>query len=189
MFWTEERTAALIRLWNKGVSATEISREIGAPSRSSVLGKVHRLNLEPRDVVRRAPRCASSRRGRTTASTIATAADLTLRPAAIGFSSSSFEDENDEHVAKESVCARHGPVALFDLRLRHCRWPIGDPRDVDFGFCGEGRDQPGSPYCAAHRALAFDRSPRRQTEDERRMAVEQMRQAERIRAAQQEAQA
>lgn len=165
MFWTDERTAALIRMWNEGVSAAEICREIGAASRCSVLGKVHRLKLKPRAVVRRAPRCVAPRRTQISIRTIAgaPAADVTARPAAIGFLSTSFGDEIDESVTAKDGCARHGPIALFDLRLRNCRWPIGDPRDVNFGFCGENRDQPGSPYCAAHRALAFDRSPRRRS--------------------------
>jgi len=47
---------------------------------------------------------------------------------------------------------------LLDLEPADCRWPIGDPRKPDFGFCGERR-QPGKSYCAGHCKLAY--MPRR----------------------------
>lgn len=47
-FWTDERVAELRRLWDEGKSASQIERAVGAPSRSAVIGKVHRLGLEKR---------------------------------------------------------------------------------------------------------------------------------------------
>ena len=35
-----------------------------------------------------------------------------------------------------------------------CRWPIGDPQQVDFHFCGK-KKIPGLPYCEAHARRAF----------------------------------
>jgi len=35
-----------------------------------------------------------------------------------------------------------------------CLWPIGDPADADFRFCGEPA-QAARPYCAEHCALAY----------------------------------
>jgi GcrA cell cycle regulator len=43
---------------------------------------------------------------------------------------------------------------LANLEQNECRWPIGDPRDADFHFCGE-RQASGRPYCAQHWAMAF----------------------------------
>ncbi len=45
-------------------------------------------------------------------------------------------------------------VAFLDLRPGDCRWPIGDPRDGDFGFCGAPA-QPGSSYCLHCHKLAY----------------------------------
>jgi GcrA cell cycle regulator len=45
--WTPERTAALISLWNEGVSASEIGRRMGI-TKNSVIGKVFRLQLSRR---------------------------------------------------------------------------------------------------------------------------------------------
>ena len=35
-----------------------------------------------------------------------------------------------------------------------CLWPIGDPGDSDFHFCGEV-EQAGKPYCPEHCARAY----------------------------------
>lgn len=49
-------------------------------------------------------------------------------------------------------------VALVDLHARDCRWPIGDPKDSGFGFCGHQREQ-GEPYCGFHVKLAYAPRP------------------------------
>lgn len=40
-------------------------------------------------------------------------------------------------------------ISLLELTTDTCKWPIGDPQDAGFGFCG---CQPlkGRPYCAKH---------------------------------------
>ena len=45
-------------------------------------------------------------------------------------------------------------VGLMDLKLNTCRWPIGDPKDEDFHFCGE-QTVTGKPYCLAHCQEAY----------------------------------
>jgi GcrA cell cycle regulator len=50
--WTEQNTIRLCQLWSLGYSAAEIAREIGAASRSAVLGRVHRLGLSQHDPAR-----------------------------------------------------------------------------------------------------------------------------------------
>ncbi len=45
-------------------------------------------------------------------------------------------------------------VTLMDLKLTSCRWPIGDPKDEDFHFCGADTVT-GKPYCAEHCKLAY----------------------------------
>ena len=46
------------------------------------------------------------------------------------------------------------PKSLLDLESRDCRWPIGEPRQLDFRFCGRPQ-VPGHPYCEHHRRMAF----------------------------------
>lgn len=66
-------------------------------------------------------------------------------------------------IAMSVVAMRHetqkkpfvkGEVRLEDLQSTSCRWPFGDPRDANFGFCGVEKAGCG-PYCAEHAQLAF----------------------------------
>lgn len=47
-----------------------------------------------------------------------------------------------------------GKVRLTDLKLTTCRWPIGDPKDEDFCFCGK-MTVTGKPYCLEHCKAAY----------------------------------
>lgn len=51
------------------------------------------------------------------------------------------------------------PKSIFDLENRHCRFPIGDPKDPGFFYCGaDGADLDGRrPYCTFHAKIAFGR--------------------------------
>lgn len=46
------------------------------------------------------------------------------------------------------------PKGLADLEMNDCRWPIGDPRQEGFHFCGD-RQIAGRPYCEAHWQMSF----------------------------------
>jgi GcrA cell cycle regulator len=43
---------------------------------------------------------------------------------------------------------------LLELTEETCRWPIGDPGQADFFFCG-GRTITSLPYCAYHSRVAY----------------------------------
>ena len=46
--WTDERVELLKKLWNDGLSASQIAAELGNVTRNAVIGKVHRLGLSGR---------------------------------------------------------------------------------------------------------------------------------------------
>jgi hypothetical protein len=46
--WTEEKTVRLEKLYADGVSFRDIAADIGGVTRNAVIGKVHRMQLEPR---------------------------------------------------------------------------------------------------------------------------------------------
>ena len=48
MNWTDERVELLKKLWNEGLSASQIAAQLGGVSRNAVIGKVHRLKLSGR---------------------------------------------------------------------------------------------------------------------------------------------
>lgn len=45
-------------------------------------------------------------------------------------------------------------ATIFTLTASTCRWPIGDPGDTDFHFCG-AKCSAGNPYCDYHAAMAY----------------------------------
>ena len=57
---------------------------------------------------------------------------------------------------KKHVAAIHvsGKLTLLQLSERTCKWPIGDPLNEDFHFCGSESGE-SSPYCGYHSKLAF----------------------------------
>ncbi len=48
MSWTDERVERLKKLWNEGLSASQIAADLGGVTRNAVIGKVHRLGLSGR---------------------------------------------------------------------------------------------------------------------------------------------
>jgi hypothetical protein len=65
------------------------------------------------------------------------------------------------------------PVPLLELQSGQCKFPLGDPRDPDFGCCGqpavkkpkvrETDPQGYFPYCPHHRAIC---TAKKETTDE-----------------------
>ena len=52
--WTDERIERLKQLWGEGVTTAEIGRMIGV-TKNAVIGKVHRIGLQPRVVTQKPP--------------------------------------------------------------------------------------------------------------------------------------
>ena len=51
------------------------------------------------------------------------------------------------------------PATILTLRDSMCKWPIGDPADPKFAFCGRKADC--GPYCAEHAKVAFQPARKR----------------------------
>lgn len=55
MTWTPERIALVKKLWDEGLTTSQIAKEVGV-SKNAVVGKVHRLGLSARQSpIRRKP--------------------------------------------------------------------------------------------------------------------------------------
>ena len=136
MTWTPEKEEKLKALWKKGLTASQISKELGDTSRNAVIGKAHRLNLEAR-----AP--SKKRSGPASVSTKSQAATAG-RGRKSKFKSllldKNFEPEN--------------PKTLEELSDETCRWPIGHPDETNFYFCGRKPIKDFS-YCKLHVLYAF----------------------------------
>ncbi|MBW7912099.1 MAG: GcrA cell cycle regulator [Alphaproteobacteria bacterium] len=172
MSWTDERIALLKKMWKDGKSAAEIAKTLGkGVTRNAVIGKAHRMGLSGRPSPIKKPAAPkkepAAKKERATAAPAAPAAPAgrgkkaaPTPPAATAKASAQLNKEVEElkSIQKEIV-PLGGGVALIDLTERMCKWPIGDPRDADFTFCGRGI-RPGTPYCPDHAAMAYQTSSR-----------------------------
>jgi GcrA cell cycle regulator len=60
-------------------------------------------------------------------------------------------------------------ATVLTLREGMCKWPIGDPSDAEFRFCGRST-RPGGAYCEAHAQMAYQpqaKRKRKPTDDAR----------------------
>ena len=137
MGWTDEQVEELKHLWDKGLTTGEIGKALGV-SKNAVVGKAHRLGLNSRP--------SPIRRGED--ENTADTNTPTQQPS---------EKKKAAKLAPAKKAAEKEKKKLFtvnDLTSSSCRWPIGDPKDEDFHFCGK-EALPDKPYCAEHAAIAY----------------------------------
>lgn len=168
MGWTCERVELLKKLWNEGLSASQIAAQLGGVSRNAVIGKVHRLKLPGRGKTapgsvrtQKTPAgsCPSSPSPRTRRNTSIVSP---INTASINVEETALKTEFVAEDVKEVDMSTKSNVVvpisrqlnLLQLSENTCRWPVGDPLSTDFHFCGADSDE-NSPYCAFHAKLAF----------------------------------
>lgn len=155
MSWTDERVERLKKLWNDGLSASQIAADLGGVTRNAVIGKVHRLGLSGR--------AKSPTRAPTRTKKAASSGGFNARPARVGRGQLNGEKARglSSQLNGSAMPARQDLPApeplkldLTDLTETTCKWPIGDPAEEDFFFCGHGCKE-GSPYCEFHASIAY----------------------------------
>ena len=145
--WSEDRVEQLKTLWTEGLSASQIARALGGVTRNAVIGKVHRLGLAGRAGPPRAERPRNA----------------VPRKAAVHISVPA-----PQIVEEDPIQLEDGNFAtVLTINDRMCRWPIGDPAENEFHFCGH-KPKFGSPYCEAHARKAYQ--PQQARRDKGRMA-------------------
>ncbi len=166
MSWTDDRVERLTKLWADGLSASQIAAELGGVSRNAVIGKVHRLCLPGRaksggSTAARGKRAASPARStNNTYSTTRTTAAPRAMPRSNGATALKQEVIADAvaHIDMRPVEDVVVPISrmlpLTELTEKTCKWPVGDPLQEDFYFCGTDCDD-SAPYCTYHSKLAF----------------------------------
>ena len=136
MVWTNEQVEELKRLWDQGLTTGEIGKALGV-SKNSVVGKAHRLELNGRP----------SPIKRNSEETEAVAETVEKKPEKKKSAKTASAQKTEEKAKKKLF-------TVNDLTSSSCRWPIGDPKDEDFHFCGK-EALPDKPYCAEHAAIAY----------------------------------
>ncbi|MEA2840132.1 MAG: GcrA cell cycle regulator [Methylobacteriaceae bacterium] len=155
MSWTDERVELLRKLWQDGLSASQIAGELGGGiTRNAVIGKVHRLGMSGRvkppnaaTARPRAPKPARPMGMMATMRPLSTRGNTALAAAPIAAEMPRARME--QNVIPISEC-----VTITDLREHMCRWPLGDPTTPEFRFCGARTGDVG-PYCAGHARMAY----------------------------------
>lgn len=171
--WTEDRVELLKKLWNDGLSASQIAGELGGVTRNAVIGKVHRLGLSGRakapsssgsSARARKPAAPRASSGFNAANHIrgntALAPQLRTQPEA-------RPEPKPELLDPNVVVPFSERVTIMELKENMCRWPMGDPTHADFRFCGLKTDT-GIPYCGYHCRIAYQPAGERKREQERR---------------------
>jgi GcrA cell cycle regulator len=159
--WTETRERVAFALYAGGMSDSQIACLIGGVTRNAVIGKRNRkgilLGVDPalaqrpqlrNDNKQRAGQPRPPRQPRIVMPRVK--ADEPLPPPIVDL---------------EIPLPQRRQLA--DLADNCCRWPVGEPGQADFFFCGAvAKRKPGSetfhPYCASHlrRAHSQERAPR-----------------------------
>ena len=164
-FWTDERVDELRRLAADGLSARQIALAMGAASRMVIIGKMQRMNIngrprgypfqksDPRPPVERraAPKPAPALKP------VAPRVSRQPRRAAEPIREQTFAPPTNDN------------VPLPQIMAGQCRWPMGDPRDVDgFRFCGATAVLTWCPY---HYSLVYRPGANGSQRERRRMAL------------------
>jgi GcrA cell cycle regulator len=159
MSWNDERVELLKKLWNDGLSASQIAGELGGVTRNAVIGKVHRLGLSGRA---KAPSAAAPRPRKTAPAPAQRSAVVRSNPAPqvrgnLALAAQPMMEamvEAEMELRPDVVVPMSRRVKIMELREAMCKWPIGDPMNVEFVYCGADCNF-GTPYCTHHSAIAY----------------------------------
>lgn len=149
MSWTDERVEMLQQMWSEGQSAAQIAKTLGGVTRNAVIGKVHRLGLpqraSPSRPAKRPVRAARSR-------AVTSAGDS--RPRQAPMEPSIPLPQLDPILLEDGK-----PANVLTLREAMCKFPIGDPAEASFAFCG--RNACSGSYCADHARVVYQPAQQR----------------------------
>ncbi len=169
MAWTDDRVELLKKLWMEGLSASQIANRMGGVTRNAVIGKVHRLGLSGRATTSRVsrprPRKPRAPTNPARANMFRTAGNAALK------SDPDFAPDYAPALKPAPLPELQIPpgerATILTLNENTCRWPIGDPTEDDFYFCGI-QPASGQPYCPDHVRIAYQ--PAHERRRQRRMA-------------------
>lgn len=183
MSWTDERIDTLKKLWSEGKSASEIADFLGNVTRNAVIGKAHRLGLSgrPSPIKKVKPQSAKepkkAKKEKTTVpkeekqQPVKPVSDIKSRFSLFKTKKADKKESKAEEPAPVMlVPLREEPkidpdklVGLLDLTEKMCRWPVGDPKEDDFGFCGQPVHE-NHLYCPQHVVMAYQISTKKSDE-------------------------
>lgn len=176
--WPADRLGRIVDAHEAGKSFVLIARAVGGgASKNACIGQARRIGLPFRDSSGASMGDAEGRRVLIRQRQAASAARDERRRlrAAQREQRAAERAEHHRRVAARKPDGRLPPVPaetrrttalaltlppmagrrISDLGPTQCKFPIGDPRDADFAFCGRLKREDG-PYCTGHHAVAFN---------------------------------
>src|ERR1700721_215528 len=149
--WTDDRVEQLKKLWEGGLSASQIAAELGNVTRNAVIGKVHRLRRSGRPE-RPSPAAPRPRKARPAQHMMRVSRPVSRGNTALAHA---FEVELDpDPIAYDNVVPMSQRLSLLELNEATCHWPVGDPPSPDF-FFSRGKALASLPYCAHHSRIPY----------------------------------
>lgn len=152
MIWTDEAVEELKRMWDRGMTTGQIAKALNV-TKNSIIGKVHRLCLTARPspikkVSAKKTPAAKKENTKPNKESRKTSAVATNAP------------KEEKIPAQAASFIEETNIPLVKLDNHTCRWPLGDPRDDDFCFCGK-KVKTGQTYCEEHAAVAYVKAGRK----------------------------
>ncbi len=142
--WSREAVERLAVLWGEGHPASIIAGIIapGELSRCAVIGKIDRMHLVgPRT------RGPGEKRAATPPP------ERPPLPGPVSLPRKPQPRAIAMPVSPDLPLLTSRPVTLGELHSCHCRWPLGDPRAVEFRYCGAPKE-PERSYCTVHARMS-----------------------------------
>lgn len=148
MIWTDEAVEELKRMWDRGMTTGQIAKALNV-TKNSIIGKVHRLCLtaRPSPIKKSASEQKEKKVTKNETPAKEKGKDSLKRQA-----KAPIKESETKPIVKPVVETTNIPLVKLDNHT--CRWPMGDPRDDDFCFCGK-RIRTGQTYCEEHAAVAY----------------------------------
>jgi GcrA cell cycle regulator len=150
MIWNDAAVTKLKELYELGKSATQIAWEFSNCTRNAVIGKLHRAGMTTPRPKGRKPTELKREHPRPRRKKIEEPYGLERMEA--------FLPPEPERPAEMRKCS------LMQLTSKSCRWPIGDPRDPDFFFCGNAIAGEFTVYCDHHNQIAYTTAAQRRAD-------------------------
>ena len=143
-FWTDEKVDQLRKRHEQGLLSFEIAEIIGT-SRRAVLGKIKRLGLANNKTI-------SLRKQRSYRASVQVAVDPMF--ANDGVDGAPAPEDLEIPVERRRSLLGGATDVYPERGPRECAWPVGDPKDAAFFFCGDERFN-DEPYCRHHCRVAY----------------------------------
>ena len=169
MIWTDEAVEELKKMWDKGMTTGQIAKVLNV-TKNSIIGKVHRLcltarpspikkssNSEKKDT--KPAKTEKIEKTEKAEKNEKTTKIKTATPKAEKVKETTI-NKKEEITKVETPAVEELNIPLVKLDNHTCRWPLGDPRDEDFCFCGK-KIRTGQTYCEEHSAIAYVRTTKK----------------------------